>query len=410
MDLFEPDAPWQQVASRVKVFGLYGGRLLPGASTDAQIAKIVSDLKRRGIALAVLAGPLRPDGCTASGGGFNYDVWPPIIKRIKDAGGTIDYVQMDSPYYYAHTYNGPNACHWSADKIAAQVREFAALVHATFPNAVIGDVEPLVADDPAGFQEWLRAVERATGAPLPFLHLDVQWVADGWAQRTVDVARVAAANNVPFSVIYNGDGRQTTNEEWISAAGEHVKEYERAYAAFGKPDYAVFQSWNANPDRVLPETKPYTFTNFILNYFSHPELLGPPTNIAVGKSATSSKQAAGNETAKAVDGNTATAWISGGFAPQWLQIDLGTAHAVSVVRLLTIQYPSGPTTHTLSVKGAGVQAVWQTLKTFSATTSDNQWIEYVADHPIPDVRFIKIETTKSPSWVGWREVQVLSRP
>src|ERR1700735_3001504 len=54
MDLFRPDAPWQDAASHIKVFKLYGS-YLSGAPQE-EIDTIVADLNRRHIAIALEVG------------------------------------------------------------------------------------------------------------------------------------------------------------------------------------------------------------------------------------------------------------------------------------------------------------------------------------------------------------------
>ena len=70
MGLFEPEAPWQNAAEHVQVFKLYG-EWVAYKATDAQLKQVVEDLNRRGIALAVEAGPLNaPSDCGQGVEGF----------------------------------------------------------------------------------------------------------------------------------------------------------------------------------------------------------------------------------------------------------------------------------------------------------------------------------------------------
>jgi hypothetical protein len=62
MDLFEPDAAWTQAADRIHVFKLYGEWVGDDPWTvhasNAELQQVILDLNRRGIALAMEAGPL----------------------------------------------------------------------------------------------------------------------------------------------------------------------------------------------------------------------------------------------------------------------------------------------------------------------------------------------------------------
>src|SRR5579859_1129251 len=54
MELFRPDAPWQDAASHIKVFKLYASYL--SRAPQEEIDAIVSDLNRRHIAIALETG------------------------------------------------------------------------------------------------------------------------------------------------------------------------------------------------------------------------------------------------------------------------------------------------------------------------------------------------------------------
>jgi|GEM_PF-1141565 hypothetical protein len=102
-------------------------------------------------------------------------------------------------------------------------------------------------------------------------------------------------------------------------------------------------------------------------------------------------------------------WSSGGFDPAWIQLDLGATESVKKIRLLTSQTPSGATTHVItgsnSITAAGALYSPITLGTISANTVDDQWLNL--EFPAwQGVRYIRITTTKSPSWVGWRQLQI----
>ena len=107
----------------------------------------------------------------------------------------------------------------------------------------------------------------------------------------------------------------------------------------------------------------------------------------------------------AVDGLPATSWSAGNDAPQWIELDLGAAATVESVRLLVAQYPNGPTTHVVSLlDGARAAIATQTL---AGTTSDSDWLQVEIGSPLEGVRYVRVETTASPSWVAWREISVL---
>ena len=94
---------------------------------------------------------------------------------------------------------------------------------------------------------------------------------------------------------------------------------------------------------------------------NHPD---PParTNLALGKTATSSSNESGSYTAdKAFDGNFGTRWSSGFSDPQWIYVDLGATYTIDTVKLYwqtsagktytidTADSPGGPWTTRASV-------------------------------------------------------------
>ncbi|MCC6299187.1 MAG: amidohydrolase family protein [Anaerolineales bacterium] len=110
--------------------------------------------------------------------------------------------------------------------------------------------------------------------------------------------------------------------------------------------------------------------------------------------------------ANAVDGNMETIWSSGAGSEQWIQIDLGETSAVSAVRLTVSQYPEGQTVHQI---WAGADSNNLTLvHEFNGITRDSDALEFTFPTPLTDIRFIRILTTQSPSWVAWREIEIVS--
>ncbi|MBI1764137.1 MAG: discoidin domain-containing protein [Acidobacteria bacterium] len=106
----------------------------------------------------------------------------------------------------------------------------------------------------------------------------------------------------------------------------------------------------------------------------------------------------------AADGNAATAWNAGGFAPQWIQLDLGRNRLVSRINLTVAQNPAGQTSHVLEGRLAGA-TVWTNITTLTSFTQNGQQLSYAL--PIARTfRFLRVRTTLSPSWVAWHEISV----
>lgn len=422
MALFEPDAPWAEAASRIQVFKLYGEWVAYHAS-DAQLRQAVEDIRRRGLALAVEAGPLDPPPDCGQGieGFAGTDEGRLIARRILGAGGRIDLIALDEPYFFAHFYDGPNACRWDAARVAAEVGKFIAVMREFFPELYVGDTEPLAgASSPGGYTGWLQTFRQVNGFDLAFLHMDIDWSRPAWPNEVKTIEDFGREFGVPVGIIYTGNYQDADDEAWLSIAGARVLRYEeetggQGHRPDGRPEHVLFQSWNDKPDSALPESEAYTFTGFIRTYFEDRSALGfraegAGANLAYGKPARVSDVFQGLSGAFAVDGDPGTVWNSGGGPLQWIQIDLGAAYDIGVIRLTVSQSPAGRTLHVVYGKGPGTGNDQTHLHTFDGVTQDSDVLIFTPAEPLRDLRYIWIDTTRSPSWVAWREIEVLAAP
>lgn len=110
----------------------------------------------------------------------------------------------------------------------------------------------------------------------------------------------------------------------------------------------------------------------------------------------------------AIDGNLSTCWNSGGFAPQWIDIDLCIPQYLVSLRLLPNQYPvTGNATHQIQVASVAspTSTDYTTVATLRQSFTSGQWVEVRLGSPCPNVRHIRIYTTASGSWVSWLEIE-----
>ena len=410
MDLFKPDSPWKNAASYIQVFKLYG-EWVAYKATDAQLKQVVEDLQQRGIALAVEAGPLNaPSNCGQGVESFaGTQEGLKIAQRIKNVGGTLTFIALDEPYFFAHVYDGPNACHWDVEKIAKEVDVYIQSMKGVFRDIKVGDTEPLAgAADAQAYIDWLDTFKSVNGYDFAFLHMDIDWSRPTWADEVIAIQAHGSLIHVPVGIIYTGNAFDKTDEDWLSAAGERVKKLELEKNA--SPDHILFQSWNDKPDHVLPETTDFTFTNFINAYFTNKSALGfkregQGANLALGKPVRISRQEGNMAGALAVDGDLGTWWSSGGDPTQWIEIDLGAEYNIQEISLTTSQYPEGRTVH--RVLGRGTSGQFVELTKFDGTTTDGQTLVFKPAEPIQKIHYIRVETVLSPSWVAWREIEVI---
>ena len=266
MELFDNNAPWNASASVITVFKLYGD-WVEYFATDGQLSQVVSNLKMRGIALAVEAGPLTATAACGRGvESFNpVNGTMKILGRIAKAGGNVTYIAMDEPFYFAHYYQGENACKWSVDKVASELHSYANNVRSKYPWIRIGDIEPLVQGIDVGtYESWLDAYREASGSYFAFFHADVGWARADWPVSVAQLETYSHGKGMTFGMIYDGVGFDGSDSEWISQTESRMTTLESEHDTV--PDQAVIQSWSDHPDHNLPESDNLTLTHLVLWY------------------------------------------------------------------------------------------------------------------------------------------------
>ena len=130
----------------------------------------------------------------------------------------------------------------------------------------------------------------------------------------------------------------------------------------------------------------------------------PRPNLALGGAVTASGEYPGNPASLAVDGDWWSYWNSGWWPPQWIEVDLGSVRPVGEIDLGITQLPDCFTVHRLLGR-ATMSQPYTLLREFSGYTVDQQILRYISGTP-QSLRFVRVETTASCSWVGWREIEV----
>jgi len=128
-------------------------------------------------------------------------------------------------------------------------------------------------------------------------------------------------------------------------------------------------------------------------------------NLATNKTVYVENEVADQTAAMAVDGYINSLWNSGGHDPQWIEINLGEYSNVETIRLHVSQHPPGDTVHEISSSRNG--NVFKPMHIFSGFTEDGQVLEFSPETPWMGIQFIRIKTVASPSWVAWREIEII---
>jgi hypothetical protein len=267
LSLFSPTAPWQMAASHVQVFKIYG----VSDFSDSDLTNIIANLKSRNIALALEWPVLSSSTCGAGIEGFGGSLLP-TVQRIQSLGGTLSYLAMEQPYEWGSLYQGANACQWTALQVATNALVEVTQAKSVFPNLLVGDITAvpsfpyLGTSWPALYGTWFDTWRSLTGAPLAFFHVDVDWPEANWQAAVAEIRSVVEQRGIPFGMVYNGFLTDESDSAWLGAAESHFVDYE-VTSGYAPPDQVNFQSWNANPTHVLPETDPTAFTYLIDRYF-----------------------------------------------------------------------------------------------------------------------------------------------
>ena len=262
-DQFKPDAAWSTVAAHTSVAKLIAGNI--ENTQQADLKAVIDEVRRRHMALALEIGPLvRTPACgppTESYGRAGET--EAILQRIRGAGGELDYVAMDEPFYYGHV--DPGGCWLPSAEIARQVAASITSMRKIFPNLKVGDIEVVGADRTrvAELGQWADDYRAASGERLAVLHADVAW--SELAMRNLpSLAAGLHHRQVPFGIIYDGDADVGSDVAWTRSAFDQIAEIETVLGVH--PDAAIFQTWTRYPTRVLPEATPGTLTNLALDY------------------------------------------------------------------------------------------------------------------------------------------------
>ena len=270
MELFNPNAPWQQVAGRIDVFSFYP-QFFRRAS-DAQLTAAFAWLARHHIGIAVETGLLHPREDCARREGFDGDQQA-MAQRIRRLGGTLRFVVGDSTLFAGHGFDGPRACHMSAAEVAHDAAEGARQFRSVFPDIRFLDAEPVgnfhEPDWPAQLAAFLTAFKRDEGNGFVAVVADVAWWEPGWQDRVKKLAATLHGLGMPIGAFYDGNPHAESDAQWVAQARQNAAAFE---ALLGRaPDYALLQSWHPHPTRVLPETAPDSFAGYALGYIrAHP--------------------------------------------------------------------------------------------------------------------------------------------
>jgi hypothetical protein len=207
-----------------------------------------------------------------------------------------------------------------------------------------------------------------------------------------------------------GAFRRTYSE--IGSAARAITNWVAESCEYGFDGWLYWTYYPADPDAIDDTWGLVNEDYYLLNLFApvnQPDpcvaLEIPTDNLAYNKPVTASRSLAEEPPSQAVDDNAITQWGAGEGPVQWIQIDLQGLYRITSIQLLIAQYPNGDTIHQVQVRASEADS-YQTVFEFNESTRDNQWLLFRPEAPLENVGQIRIQTTSSPSWVAWKEIQV----
>jgi hypothetical protein len=265
MDMFRPNAQWDQAAKRIQVLKLSTQFLHTAAEDD--LAAVIRETKRRNISLAMEGFMLTASLRCGNGGVESYaspGTINDIIGRLTRLGGRLSYVAMDEPVHFGHYAVGNTAyCHDSVEALAEQMAPNVRALKSAFPDIKFGDIEPLNIHTLGRIDtmlEFATDFRRATGEPISFINADIGW-ADDWRPQLADWQKKAGAAGMGLGVIIDGDDQDKDDLAWVEKA---VQRYDAMMRGLPRPpDQIIFQSWMSHPLRVVPDTDPGTLSSAV---------------------------------------------------------------------------------------------------------------------------------------------------
>ncbi len=262
--------------------------------------------------------------------------------------------------------------------------------------------------------DWMNYTVNVTNAGTYTLQAQVAWGSTSGTLGSFHIEVDGLDKTGAIQIPDTGWAFQLLSKPGIQlAAGQHivrlVADTNASNGSTGDIDYLSFLSAKTPTPTVTPTptiTPTPTATPTITPTPTATPTPGTPKVNPI--SVIASNSASGSLPSYAVDGNLSTSWNSGNYPQQWIQLDLGQIYAVSQIRLNISQVPNGQTTH--EIYGGPNPESLVLLRTLNGTTQSEQWLELAFSPGADNIRYLRIVTNTSPSWVAWSEIEIYGNP
>ncbi|MGD0161039.1 MAG: hypothetical protein ABSB39_01105 [Candidatus Sulfotelmatobacter sp.] len=273
--LFQANAPWPRAMAKTQVIGLYAGWIADASDQDLQ--SVVEFLNAHNMGIEIEAPAMQALATCGSGVegyvpyGQSVETFTlAYLQRLQSLGAQVPYIKVDEPYFFGNNVlSDPNSCLFSVEQVATEVGQYVQIVKTVYPNAQVGDVEPIIAsaylpDVATAMAQWHATYQTVTGAPFPFFIADTDFSNPAWPTIVKGIETATKQSGMQFGIIYIGDMQDVSDSEWTGTALSRFQTYQGQNG--GQPDYVLFQSWEPEPQYCLPETDPTTFTGLLDAY------------------------------------------------------------------------------------------------------------------------------------------------
>ncbi len=268
--MFEEDARWQRVMSRLDVFRMHLN-MVDGRDWSTEGAKMMVFLRRSSMEVCAITGGLRAfSGCDGEEQGRRDLI---KLDKLYGVGGVADQIVMDAAFRNSiEGFPNPKGLDLTIEEAAAEIVEYMEKIHSEYPDIKIGMNEPVpwywwesypehMGRPAPDLKECMDAVLAAcadAGEKLWFFNADCPYEYandppagfDGWA-KLVAIQEYLQGLGLPFGLMHNSrDGGNESDKVFFERTMDGLNLF---LAAGGDPQEFAVQSWYEHPSACLPE-------------------------------------------------------------------------------------------------------------------------------------------------------------
>jgi hypothetical protein len=107
-----------------------------------------------------------------------------------------------------------------------------------------------------------------------------------------------------------------------------------------------------------------------------------------------------------MDGRSDDWWSSGGYPPQWIEIDLQQPRTIAKLQLVAAAQPGG-TIFLVLGRGPRTNGAYQLLHQFVGPTDTKQELAFAPRRPWRGIRYLRVTvpSVQAPvGWISWHEL------